>query len=48
MATSNANWNKAQQWYFAMKLHIGVGSQSALALANIYLARQSLMAQVRP
>ncbi len=77
---------KGQQWYFGIKLHIGVDSQSglaprrdhpgqhawikrlwsftkvryrglaknagraftALALANIYLSRNRLMAQVRP
>ncbi len=44
---------KGKQWYFGMKLHIGVDSQSglahsAVALANIYLARHRLMAQVRP
>ena len=29
---------KAQQWYFAMKLHIGVGSQSALAHSALVTA----------
>jgi IS5 family transposase len=50
---------KGQQWYFGMKLHIGVDSRSglaknanrafvALALANLYMWRGRSTAQVRP